>query len=359
MAATTLGRATLGSVAGRASLGARGVGPFNGLTVRNFSYQFDFRRGSSRMPWPRSMVNTMFCICPQGENMVIERFGKKLYTQEPGLFFAIPLVDRIAYRVDMREQAIEIPPQSTITKDNVTVDVSGCLYVKFEDAEKAAYGSSDPIYAVTQFAQSTMRAAIGEMELDEMLHARTNLNNIIRQAVQEGAEPWGLSIKRYEITDVRPDEAISKAMDKQAASERERREKITGAKADKEEMLLASEGTKLKLINESEGELQKLRNEAEGRKDQVILEATAEAESIRLKAAAQAEAVQTIADALQKTQGSEEAVKVLLATDYIEMYSRLGASSNTMLFQDRPADLNALLAQASTILKNSPSSSSS
>ena len=115
----------------------------------------------------------------------------------------------------MREKALSITPQSAITKDNVSVKVSGNLYCQFVDAEKAAYGSKHPLYAVKQHAQSAMRAAIGELELDEILHARARLNSMIRNAVQEAAAAWGLEIKRYEITDVAPDRTITEAMDKQ------------------------------------------------------------------------------------------------------------------------------------------------
>ena len=117
----------------------------------------------------------------------------------------------------MREKALSITPQAAITKDNVAVKVSGNLYCQFVDGEKAAYGSKNPIYAVKQHAQSAMRAAIGEMELDQILHARAQLNTMIRTAVQGAAEAWGLEIKRYEITDISPDTHITEAMDKQVS----------------------------------------------------------------------------------------------------------------------------------------------
>ncbi len=131
------------------------------------SYSFSNPHGIDE-EWPLVTRNTVLNVCPQGEKMVIERLGRYERVQEPGWFLAIPLIDRIAYRVDTREKAVKIPPQSAITHDNVTVEVSGNLYTQFKDPTKAAYGSTNPLYAIKQHAQSSMRAAIGELELDEV-----------------------------------------------------------------------------------------------------------------------------------------------------------------------------------------------
>ena len=159
--------------------------------------------------WPVASTNTILNIVPQGHKYVVERFGKLHAVQDSGLFLAIPFVDNISYVVDMRERALDIPPQSAITRDNVSVEVSGNLFVRFYDAEKAAYGALNPLYSVTQHAQSAMRSAIGEMELDEILHGRARLNAMIRGSLQEAAEPWGLEIRRYEITEITPDQQVS------------------------------------------------------------------------------------------------------------------------------------------------------
>jgi regulator of protease activity HflC (stomatin/prohibitin superfamily) len=204
--------------------------------------------------------------------MVIERLGKLRRVQKPGLFFAIPLIDKIRFVIDMREVAIKITPQSGITKDNVKLDVSGNVYCQFIDAEKAAYGANNPLYAVVQHAQSAMRAAIGELELDEVLHARARLNTFIQNAVAESAKSWGLEIKRYEITDITPDTFMAESMDKQAAAERVRRAKVLDAEGNKKASELESEGERVRLKNESEGMLIKITNEAEARKRQLLLE---------------------------------------------------------------------------------------
>lgn len=303
------------------------------------------------MQWPISFPNTIINVCPQGENMIIERLGKLHTIVDSGFFFAIPLVDNIKYRVDMREKAFEIPPQAAITRDNVSVMVSGNLYVQFVDPAKAAYGSQNPLYSVVQHAQSSMRSAIGELELDEILHARSKLNFIIHAALEKAASAWGMDVKRYELTEITPDHVIMQAMDKQAAAERNRREKVLNAEGSKRAMELESEGHKERLRNESEGELIRIVNESEAQKKQIILEAEGVAESILLKAEATAKGLEKISEVL-KTKEGMTAAQLQVAKDYIGMYGEMGQKSNTMIFSDRPGDVNSLLAQASAVIKN-------
>jgi len=194
-----------------------------------------------------------------------------------------------------------------------------------------------------------MRAAIGEMELDEILHGRAQLNTMIRGAVQEAAVNWGLEIKRYEITEIAPDRHIADAMDKQAAAERNRREKVLEAEGEKSKATLMSEGVKIRLTNESEGDLIRVRNEAEASKTRMMLEAEGESEAIILKANAQAAAIEVIAVQLGKTNG-EEAAKLALAQSYVEMYGEMGSQSNTMMFSDKPADMQQLMGMATMAL---------
>ena len=299
--------------------------------------------------WPVRATNTIVNIVPQGYRYIVERFGRIHRVHESGLFFAIPLVDSISYVIDVRERALDIPPQSAITRDNVSVEVSGDLFVCFVDPEKAAYGALNPLYSVSQHAQSAMRSAIGEMELDEILHGRARLNSMIRGTLQEAAEPWGMEIRRYEITEISPDQKIRIAMDKQAAAERDRREQVLRAEGQKRRAELESEGVRISLSNESEGNMIKVRNEAEAEKSKILLEAQAQAEATRLMAKAQADALQLISAQLQKPSGAE-AARLALARDYVSMYGEMGKESNTILFNERPADVNALLAQAVTTL---------
>jgi regulator of protease activity HflC (stomatin/prohibitin superfamily) len=190
-----------------------------------------------------------------------------------------------------------------------------------------------------------MRSAIGEMELDEILHGRARLNALIKGSLQEAAVPWGIEIRRYEITEITPDHQIRIAMDKQAAAERDRREHVLRAEGDKQRVQLTSEGLKISLTNESEGNLIKTKNEAEATKQRLLLEAEGQAEAIRLTAGAQAEALAMISAQLNK-EGGSDAAKLALARDYVQMYGEMGQQSNTIMFNDRPADVNALLSQA-------------
>eukprot|EP00538_Stauroneis_constricta_P006809 CAMPEP_0119564176 /NCGR_PEP_ID=MMETSP1352-20130426/26102_1 /TAXON_ID=265584 /ORGANISM="Stauroneis constricta, Strain CCMP1120" /LENGTH=434 /DNA_ID=CAMNT_0007612905 /DNA_START=119 /DNA_END=1423 /DNA_ORIENTATION=- len=319
-------------------------------TPQTRMYSLDGVGGSSggtgnSLDWPITKTNTIFNIVPQGYKFVVERFGKLHSIEESGWFIAIPLVDTISYVIDVRERALDIKPQTAITRDNVSVEVSGNLFVQFNDAQRAAYGAFNPLYSVVQHAQSAMRSAIGEMELDEILHGRARLNALIKGSLQEAAVPWGLEIRRYEITEITPDHQIRIAMDKQAAAERARREQVLRAEGDKQRAQLTSEGVKISLTNESEGNLIKVKNEAEATKQRLLLEAQGQAEAIRLTSQAQAEALNLIAYELNKD-GGPEAAKLALARDYVAMYGEMGQKSNTIMFNDRPADVNALLSQA-------------
>ena len=187
------------------------------------------------------------------------------------------------------------------------------------------------------------------MELDEILHGRARLNALIKGSLQEAAVPWGLEIRRYEITEITPDQQIRIAMDKQAAAERDRREHVLRAEGDKRRVELTSEGVKISLTNESEGNLIKVRNEADAEKTKILLEAEATSEAIRMLASAQAEALRTISAELEKPSG-QMAAQLALAKEYVAMYGEMGKESNTMIFNDRPADVSALLVQAVTAM---------
>ncbi len=199
-----------------------------------------------------------------------------------------------------------------------------------------------------------MRSAIGEMELDEILHGRARLNSIIKGSLQEAAVNWGMEVRRYEITEITPDEEIRVAMDKQAAAERSRREQVLRAEGEKRTAELSSEGVKISLQNESEGMLIKIKNEAEAAKTRAILEAQGEAEAVMVKAQAQADAIAKIAKELHK-EGGMEAAKLSLASEYVNMYGEMGSKSNTMFFNQNAGDVTSLLVQAAAAVQNSTS----
>jgi regulator of protease activity HflC (stomatin/prohibitin superfamily) len=195
-----------------------------------------------------------------------------------------------------------------------------------------------------------MRAAIGELELDEILHNRAGLNTLIKGSLQEAAVAWGLEVRRYELTEITPDDQIRVAMDKQAAAERARREQVLRAEGDKRGAELTSEGIKITLKNESEGKLIQITNEAEAEKLRIIKEAEGRAMAVKVQALAQAEAIEKIAEQLSKV-GGEKAAALALAKEYVNMYGEMGSKSNTMFFQERPGDAQSLVVQAMAAMK--------
>ena len=187
--------------------------------------------------------NSVLLMVPQAEEWQIERFGKFSHTATPGLSFAIPIIDEIAYKRSLKETTIDIHPQTAITKDNVHVHLDGAVYTRVVDAYKASYGIEDPEGAITTLAQSAMRKEVGNLELDQLFLEREKLNQGIAHALDEASQPWGIRVFRYEIADIHVDRGTREAMEKQSNAERLRRAEV-----------LESEGYRQKLINQSEGE---------------------------------------------------------------------------------------------------------
>lgn len=201
-----------------------------------------------------------------------------------------------------------------------------------------------------QHAQSAMRSAIGELELDEILHNRAGLNTLIKGTLQDASVAWGLEVRRYELTEITPDDEIRVAMDKQAAAERARREQVLRAEGDKRRAELTSEGVKISLKNESEGKLIQVTNEAEAEKLRILREAEGRAEAMKVQAVAQAEAIAAIAEQMKK-EGGQEAAALALAREYVKMYGEMGSKSNTMFFQEGAGNAQSLVAQAMASMK--------
>ena len=203
---------------------------------------------------------------------------------------------------------------------------------------------------LSKHAQSAMRSAIGELELDEILHNRAGLNTLIKGSLQEAAVAWGLEVRRYELTEITPDDQIRIAMDKQAAAERDRREQVLRAEGDKRRAELTSEGMKISMTNESEGKLIQVTNEAEAEKIRILRVAEGNAEAMKVQALAQAEAIGKIAEQLEKS-GGHEAAALSLAKEYVKMYGEMGSKSNTMFFQESAGNAQSLVVQALASMK--------
>ncbi|KAJ3416678.1 hypothetical protein HDV05_000508 [Chytridiales sp. JEL 0842] len=283
--------------------------------------------------------NTIVLFVPQASVYVIERFGRFHKILEPGLAVLIPFVDRIRYVQSLKENTVEIPTQSAITQDNVTLEIDGVLYYKIEDPYKASYGVEDAEFAVAQLAQTTMRAEIGQMTLDRTLAERTQLNYNIVNAINSAAYDWGIKCLRYEIRDIHPPENVVVSMHQQVSAERRKRAEI-----------LESEGARQAAINVAEGKKQGMILESEAAKAKQINLAQGEFESIRLKAEAGALAINKVSEAIRK-QGlqGQDAISLSLAEKYVEAFGQLAKEANTVVVPANVADAAGMVTQLRTV----------
>ena len=277
---------------------------------------------------------------PQNRAWMIERFGKYLATREAGLNFIIPFVDRIAADRSLKEQAVDVPSQSAITKDNITLSVDGVLYFRVPDPYKATYGVDDYVFAVTQLAQTTMRSELGKMELDKTFEERNLLNTNIVTSINEASEPWGIQVLRYEIKDIVPPKSVMDAMEAQMKAERVKRAQI-----------LESEGDRQSAINVAEGRKQAQVLAAEADKAEQVLKAEGEAQAILAVAEARAEALRKVGEAAN-TEIGQKAIQLDLATKAIEAKQAIAKESSVVLLPDQATDASSVVAQAMTIINS-------
>ncbi|MFT7257101.1 MAG: regulator of protease activity HflC (stomatin/prohibitin superfamily) [Candidatus Azotimanducaceae bacterium] len=242
---------------------------------------------------------------------VIERFGKFRAILEPGLHFLIPFVDRVAYRHETREQCLNIPHQSCISRDNIQIDVDGLLYIQLMDPYKASYGIEDFLVAAVNLAQTTVRSEVGKLTLGETFSERERLNETIVTEIDHASEPWGIKVMRYEVMNITPSVKVIDVLERQMEAERQKRAEITLANAERDSTINLSQGERQEAINISEGERQKRINEATGRAREISILATATAEGTK-----------AIADAIEKP-GGEQAMNVRLVQSYIARVGQL------------------------------------
>ncbi len=274
---------------------------------------------------------------PQNRAYIIERFGKYNTTLEAGINFIIPFIDTIAHDRSLKEQAVDVPSQAAITKDNISLTVDGVLYFRVLDPYKASYGVEDYAFAVMQLSQTTMRSEIGKMELDKSFEERDQLNANIVRAINEAADPWGVVVLRYEIKDIIPPQSVMSAMESQMRAERERRAKI-----------LESEGDRQAAINRAEGEKQAQVLEAEAEKTEQILRAEGEAQAILAVAEAKAEALRRVGESAVTAEG-QAAVQLDLATRAIAAKAAIARESTVVLLPDSSTDAASVVAQVMAI----------
>lgn len=280
---------------------------------------------------------TMIKIVPQQQAWVLERLGKFDRVLEPGLNILIPIIERVAYKHTLKEQAMDVHAQTAISKDNVTLQIDGVLYVKIVDATAASYGVDNPYYAISQLAQTTMRSEIGKLKLDKTFEEREALNIAIVTSINEAAVNWGIQCMRYEIKDIQPPATILEAMELEVAAERQKRAKILESEGHRQAQINVAEGEKAQVVLNSEAAYTDQVNRAKG-----------EGEAILFVAEATAKGIDIVAEAIKK-EGGTNAVSLRVAEQYMEAFSKLAKENNTLIL---PADVSApsnFIAQALTI----------
>jgi regulator of protease activity HflC (stomatin/prohibitin superfamily) len=283
-------------------------------------------------------IKTSVKFVPQNRAFIVERFGKYNKTMEAGLNFMVPFIDKVAYDRSLKEQAVDVPSQGAITKDNISLVVDGVLYLKVLDPYKASYGVDNYTYAVTQLAQTTMRSEIGKIDLDKTFEERESLNTNIVNSINQASEPWGVQVLRYEIKDIEPPRSVLEAMERQMKAERDKRATI-----------LESEGERQSAINVAEGQKQATVLRAEADKMEQILRAEGEAQAIIAVAEAKAKALETIGKVADTGEG-QKAIQLELADKAIAAKHAIAKESSVVLLPDQQSSASTIVAEAMTII---------
>jgi len=280
-------------------------------------------------------------IIPQKRVYVVERLGKYSRTLKAGFHILIPFFDRVAYKHSLKEVAVDVPPQTCITRDNIAVEVDGVLYLQVLDPVRASYGIEDYLFASTQLAQTTMRSEIGKLELDRTFEEREAINGAIIAVVDKASDPWGVKITRYEIKNIQPPQTVRDALEKQMRAEREKRATIYQSEGARQSQINIAEGAKQGAIKISEGEKMKRINEAEGL-----------AQEIELVASATAAGIRKIAEAIEQP-GGADAVNLRIAEQYIGEFGKLAKEGNTLIIPTDLSDISGMVAAATSVIRKS------
>ncbi|MGH8487511.1 MAG: SPFH domain-containing protein [Gammaproteobacteria bacterium] len=279
-------------------------------------------------------------VVPQQTAFVIENLGRYSRTLNAGFHILFPFVERVAYRHNLKEEAIDIPEQVCITKDNVQVGVDGVLYLQVLDAPKASYGITNYRFAIIQLAQTTLRSEIGKIDLDRTFEARATINSNVVSELDHASASWGVKVLRYEIKNINPPKDVLHAMEKQMRAEREKRA-----------VVLTSEGDRDAKINQAEGEKQRVIKESEANKQQQINEAQGEAEAILAVATATAEGLRRVGEALAG-RGGMEAMQLRVAEEYVKQFGHLAdEAASTLIVPANLSDIASMIAMATSVVK--------
>jgi regulator of protease activity HflC (stomatin/prohibitin superfamily) len=281
-------------------------------------------------------------VVPQQSAYVVERLGRFHAILSAGFHVLMPFVDTIRYRHSLKEIAVDIPAQVCITRDNVQVGVDGVLYLKVLNPERASYGITDYMFAISQLAQTTLRSEVGKIDLDKTFEERTNINTAVVSELDKASDAWGVKVLRYEIKNITPPHDVLAAMEKQMRAEREKRA-----------VILTSEGTRDAAINTADGVKQEVIKASEARKQQQINEAEGEATAIMAVATATAEGIRRVAEAI-KLPGGYEAVQLRVAEQYIGQFGELAKKSNTLVLPANVADVASMIMLAMKAVGKEP-----
>lgn len=278
-------------------------------------------------------------VVPQQSAFIVERLGKYAGTLQAGFHILTPFVDVVRYRHSLKEQAIDIPEQICITRDNVQVAVDGILYLKVLNPERASYGISDFGFAIRQLAQTTLRSEIGKIDLDRTFEERSNINALVVSELDKATEPWGVKVLRYEIKSINPPQDILSAMEKQMRAEREKRATILNSEAVRDANINTAEGEKQKVIKASEARKQQQINEAEGQASAILSIATATAEGLR-----------RVSQAINEP-GGFEAVQLRVAEQYVAEFGKIAKSTSTIVVPSNLSDVASILTVAMNVIR--------
>ena len=280
-------------------------------------------------------------VVPQQSAYVIENLGRYSRTIHAGFHILVPFVERIAYKHNLKEEAMDIPEQICITRDNVQVGVDGVLYMQVLDPAKASYGITNYRFAIIQLAQTTLRSEIGKIELDRTFEERATINAHVVAELDKASAPWGVKVLRYEIKNINPPRDVLQAMEKQMRAEREKRA-----------VVLTSEGERDAKINQAEGEKQRVIKESEANKQQQINEAHGQAEAILAVATATAEGLRRVGVSLSGA-GGVQAMQLRVAEEYIKQFGHLAdEASSTLIVPANLSDIASMIALATSVVKN-------
>lgn len=301
-------------------------------------------------------------IVPQREAYIVERLGRYHETLLAGFHIIIPFIDKVSYKHSLKEQAIDVPSQTCITRDNISVEVDGIMYLQVMDPQKASYGIDNYGFASIQLAQTTMRSVIGKLELDKTFEERDSINSVIVSAVDKASDSWGIKITRYEVKNITPPQSIKDAMEKQMRAEREKRAIIAESEGAKQAKINAAEAARQELIAKSEGEMQAKINVAnadkqeliarsEGEQQRRVNEAAGKASEIEQIARATANGLREIATAIG-TENGKDAVNLRIAEQYLNEFGKLAKENNTMIIPQNMTDVSSVISTAMSVIEN-------